>query len=79
MFVHKLRMTVPTKEHAEIIEPSDNTLKFHAIDQEDCHRDFLLPDMVEKHILKVLRFFWRHFEAFLFLIVFDCYDIWARD
>ena len=43
-------------------EPSHDTLQFDSIDQEHCYRSFILPDVVQKDVLHVLRFFGRHFS-----------------
>lgn len=60
MFVDELGVPVPPEQDAEIIEPSYDTLQFHAVDEEDCQRRFLLAYVVEKSVLKALRFFRRH-------------------
>src|SRR5688500_14809212 len=41
VLVDELGQAVPSQQHAEIIEPSDNTLQFHTIDQKYRHRDLL--------------------------------------
>ena len=35
VLVHQLGVSVPAQQQREIIEPGDDTLKFHPIDQED--------------------------------------------
>src|SRR6202140_3543812 len=35
MLVDKLRMTVAPQQQAEIVEPGDNSLQLHSIDQKD--------------------------------------------
>jgi len=54
MLVNKLRLPVATQEDAKIIEPSDDTLQFHPVDKEDCHRNFCFTDLIEKCVLKIL-------------------------
>ena len=54
MLVHELRVTVAPEQQAEIVEPCDNPLQFHAIDQEDRERRLGFANMVEKGVLKVL-------------------------
>src|SRR6516165_12701256 len=47
-------MPVATQQHAEIIEPRDDALQFHAIHQENGEWDFVFADVIEKSVLKVL-------------------------
>jgi hypothetical protein len=60
VFVNQLRVSIPAQKDAEIIEPGDDTLKLDAIDKEYRQRDFLLPDIIEKCVLKILRAIARH-------------------
>jgi hypothetical protein len=53
-------MSIPAQKDAEIIEPGDDALKLDAIDKEYRQGNFLLPDVVEKGVLKVLRAIARH-------------------
>src|SRR3990170_7611817 len=55
VFVNQLGMTIPAQENAEIVEPGDDALQFHAIHEEYRHGYFLLPDIVEERVLKILR------------------------
>src|SRR5437868_62903 len=61
MLVDKLRMTVPTQQDGEIVEPRDDTLQLDAVDQEDGDRRLVLADVVEEDVLDILRFFSCHF------------------
>src|SRR6516225_3273650 len=47
-------MPVATQQHAEIIEPRDDALEFHAIHQENGDWNFVFADVVEKGVLKIL-------------------------
>jgi hypothetical protein len=47
-------MPVATQQHAEIIEPRDDALEFHAIHQENGEWNFVFADVVEKGVLKIL-------------------------
>src|SRR6516225_4645212 len=47
-------MPVATQQHAEIIEPRDDALQFHAIHQENGEWDFVFADVIEKSVLRVL-------------------------
>ena len=60
MLVDELRVPVATQKHAKIIEPTDDALQLHTIDEK--HRDWrlVLPDVVKKHLLKVLIFLVDH-------------------
>jgi hypothetical protein len=51
MLVDKLRMTVTTQKHAEIIEGRHNAGQFHAIDKENRQRNLLLAYRVQKKVL----------------------------
>ena len=56
MFLDKLGMTIPAQQQAEVVEPGYDPLKFHAIDQEYGHGNFLFSYVVEKDVLEVLHF-----------------------
>jgi hypothetical protein len=62
MLVNQLRMRIPSQQHRKIVEPGDNPLEFHPVHQENGYRRFILPNMVQKHVLNVLAFF-GHFLA----------------
>jgi hypothetical protein len=47
-------MRIPPQQDAKIIEPSDDSLQFHAIDQENSDRRFVLADVIEKDVLHIL-------------------------
>ena len=34
MLVDELRMSVPAQQHTEVVEPGDDSLQLHAVDQE---------------------------------------------
>src|SRR5579872_1422371 len=63
MFVDELGMGVATQKHAEIIEPGNDALKLHAIDQEDGNRRAMLAHVIQEYILDILRFFRRHGDS----------------
>ncbi len=54
MLIHELRMPVPTKKNTKIVEPCDDALQLHAIDQENCQRDLLFANMIEEGVLEAL-------------------------
>ena len=56
MFVDELGVPVALQEHAEIIEPADNALQFHAIYKKYRDGNFALTDIVEKGVLQILFF-----------------------
>ena len=60
MLVDQLRMTVAAQKNREIIEPGHDSLKLDAIHQEDRNRCLIFADVVEEHVLKVLRFISSH-------------------
>src|ERR1700680_1516092 len=60
LFVHELRMRVPLQYDAEIIEPSNDPLQPNTIYQKDGDRRVVFEDMIQKHVLNVLRLFWSH-------------------
>ena len=43
-----------TSEHAEIVKPGDNPLKFDAVDQKNRHRNFGFADVIKECVLQVL-------------------------
>jgi hypothetical protein len=54
MLIHELRMGVPTKQDAEIVEPGNDPLKFHAIHKKNRDGRFVLPDVIKKYVLNIL-------------------------
>src|SRR5215469_1010137 len=60
VLVDKLRMRVAPQQHAEIVEPGDDALQLHAVDQKDRNRRLVLAHVVEEDVLHVLRFLGRH-------------------
>eukprot|EP01012_Entosiphon_sulcatum_P012987 TRINITY_DN18264_c0_g2_i1.p1 TRINITY_DN18264_c0_g2~~TRINITY_DN18264_c0_g2_i1.p1 ORF type:complete len:114 (-),score=16.66 TRINITY_DN18264_c0_g2_i1:365-706(-) len=54
VLVDQLRVTVTAQQHAEIVEPGDDALQLHAVDEEDRQRNLLLPHMVEESVLEIL-------------------------
>jgi hypothetical protein len=70
MLVDELRMSIAAKEDTEIIEPADDPLQLHAVDEEDGQRCFVFANIIEKSVLQVLSFFSRHNFCPFFLDVF---------
>jgi hypothetical protein len=60
LLVHELRMRVPLQYDAEIIEPSNDPVQPNTIYQKDGDRRVVFEDMIQKHVLNVLRLFRRH-------------------
>jgi hypothetical protein len=60
LFVHELRMRVPLQYDAELIEPSNDPLQPNTIYQKDGDRRVVFEDMIQKHVLNVLRLFRSH-------------------
>src|SRR5450432_4716424 len=48
VLVDKLRMTVAPKQQAEIVEPGDNALKLHSIDQKDRQWRFGFANVIKE-------------------------------
>ena len=57
MLVNQLSLAIAAQQHAEIVEPSDVTLKLNPVHQKDRNRGFALPDCIQKRVLQVLLFF----------------------
>ena len=53
-------MAVAPQQHAEIVEPGDEPLQLHAVDQKDGDRSFRFADMIQKRVLEVLRLLGCH-------------------
>jgi hypothetical protein len=53
-------MRVPLQYDAEIIEPSNDPLQPNTIYQKDGDRRVVFEDMIQKHVLNVLRLFRSH-------------------
>ena len=51
MFVDKLALAITAQQHAEVIEPSDHALQFHAVHQEHRDRNFLFPNLIQEAVL----------------------------
>ena len=47
-------MPVAAQQYAEIVEPSDDTLQFDAVDQENREWNLVFTDKIEKSVLQVL-------------------------
>ena len=60
MLVDQLRMAVAPKQHAEIVEPSDETLQFHPVDEKNRDRRLGLAHVVQERVLEVLRLLGCH-------------------
>jgi hypothetical protein len=60
LLVHELRMRVPLQYDAELIEPSNDPLQPNTIYQKDGDRRVVFEDMIQKHVLNVLRLFRSH-------------------
>jgi hypothetical protein len=54
VLVDKLRLSIPTQEHAEIVKPCDDALKLDAVDEKNRDRNLRLADMVQESILQIL-------------------------
>jgi hypothetical protein len=61
MFIDELGVAVTAKENAEAVEPRDDALELHAVDEKYGEGNFLLTDVVQERILKAWRAFGRHF------------------
>ena len=57
-------MTITAQQDTKIVEPCDDPLQFHTIDQEYRQRGFLFPNMVEKTVLKTLGAFCHYSYPF---------------
>ncbi len=54
MLVNELHLAVAAQEHTEIVEPGDDALKLHTVDEEDGERGLCLADSVKERVLQVL-------------------------
>src|SRR5262249_4020447 len=54
VLIDELRVPVATQQHAEIVEPGDDSLQLYAVDEKNRERSLVLADIVEKGVLKVL-------------------------
>src|SRR6187399_2886115 len=50
-------MSIAAQQQAEIVEPGDDALQLHAIDEENRQRDLGLANMVEEGVLEVVALF----------------------
>jgi hypothetical protein len=53
-------MRISPQQDAKIIEPCNDALQLDAVYKENGHRGFVLSDMVQEHVLDVLRFLAGH-------------------
>jgi hypothetical protein len=51
MLVDKLRVTVAPEQQAEIVEPGDNSLQLHSIDQKDRQWRFGFANVIKEGVL----------------------------
>ena len=65
VLVDELRVPVAPQQDAEIVEPGDDALQLHAVDQEDRQRRFVLAHMVQERVLKALGSFGHCCSPFL--------------
>ena len=61
MLVEKLRLGVAAQKYAKMVEPSNDALQLHRVNEKDRHRDLVLTDVIQKHVLYILAFFACHF------------------
>ena len=54
VLVDKLRLPVPPQQNAEVVEPGNHALQFHAVHEEDRYRNFTFSNSVQKSVLEVL-------------------------
>ena len=57
MFVNQLNMGFTAQQHRKIVEPCDNALQLHTVDEEDRDGHLLFADFVQEDVLNVLSFF----------------------
>jgi len=55
VLVDELGMSIPSQQHAEIVEPSHNALQFDTIHQKYGEWDFAFADVIEEGVLQILR------------------------
>jgi hypothetical protein len=60
-------LSVTAQQDAEIVKPCDHALQFDPVNQENGDGNFLLTDMIEKSVLKILFGFSGHFLPVLFI------------
>ncbi|MFT6659606.1 MAG: hypothetical protein ACJAZW_002784 [Maritalea sp.] len=66
MFVNQLRLGLAAQQQTKIVEPRNNALQLHTIDQKNRHGYFVFPDIVKERILQVLTFFIGHYGGLFF-------------
>ncbi len=54
VLVDKLGLTVTAQQNAEIVEPCDDALQLHTVDQKDRYGDLGFAHMVKECVLQVL-------------------------
>ena len=77
MLVDQLDMTIAPQQQAEIVERADHALQLHAVDQEYGHRNLVLADVVEEHVLQVLLLLSCHFSCPTSFLALFRYPAWA--
>jgi hypothetical protein len=60
VLIDELRVPVTTQQHAEIIEPGNETLQFYSVDKKNRDRRLGLSDVIEERVLEVLRLLGCH-------------------
>jgi hypothetical protein len=59
-------VTVAAQEHTKVVEPADDALELHAVDEKDGKRRLVLAYVVQERVLKVLDSVCTHFFIRLF-------------
>src|SRR5215471_16256293 len=68
VLVDQLRVAVASQQHAEVIEPRDDALQFHAVHEKDREGDFCFANVIEEGVLQVLCAVACHGLRFRFLL-----------
>src|SRR5918998_1668444 len=67
VLVDELGVPVPAEQHGEVVEPGDDPLELHPVDQEDGHGRLAFANVVQEHVLHVLGLLGGHGAVLLLM------------
>src|SRR6202035_3581375 len=70
VLIDELGMPIPSQQHAEIVEPGDNSLQFHTVHEKYREWYFGLANVIEKRVLQILCAIGGHGRYFRCLLAF---------
>ena len=68
MLVNELCVPISGEHHAELVEMGDVALKLDTIHQEHRHRNALVLNVAQEHLLEALRTIWGHVVSLPFAL-----------